>query len=414
MARAVQESIKPVSKWFITRYTLAMTGVWAALMTPVVVGLSVKLIGFDEAGAANNLSLVTTIGALLALLSNPFFGRLSDRTTSRFGRRRPWIIAGTLLALVGLLVIALSTNVVGVLVGWCIVQIAFNGALAPLTAILADQVPVKQRGLMSGFMGLANGLGILLGVGLADLFKNSSLWIFMGPGLIGVALIYLFVFTIKDKRLTGKPTETYNWKAFLNSFWVNPFKAPAYGWAWISCFLVFIGMAMVITYQALFLIHRFGFSAQEVPDKVLIGTAVATIVLMVSAVIGGILSDKFGRRKLFIYVASLLSIGALLMIAGVQSFGMFLLAAGVVGVAQGIYTAVDLAMVTEILPDKKDTAKDLGVLNIATTLPQSIAPAIAPLFLGIAGPNNFTALFIGVAVIAGIGTLTVIPIRGVR
>src|SRR4029079_4777276 len=104
--------------------------------------------------APNNLSLVAGTGAFLAMFANPLFGRMSDRTSSRLGRRRPWMVIGLLGGSVGILVVALAPNIGVVLVGWCIAQVFFNGLLASLIAVLPDQVPVGQRGRVAGVLGI--------------------------------------------------------------------------------------------------------------------------------------------------------------------------------------------------------------------------------------------------------------------
>jgi MFS family permease len=129
--------------------------------------------------------LVAGVGAFLAVIANPLFGRLSDRTTSRLGMRRPWLLGGSVTGVLGLLVIALSNTVPGILIGWCIAQVAFNATLAALTAVIADQVPSKQRGTVSGFVGIAQGVDILAGVAIAQIFTGQLFWIFFAPGLVG-------------------------------------------------------------------------------------------------------------------------------------------------------------------------------------------------------------------------------------
>ena len=133
---------KPVSGGFVVLYALAYIGTILLFLAPLLVSLSLKvntLVGTER--APNSLSLVAGIGAFIAMFANPFFGKLSDRTASRLGMRRPWMIIGLLGGSVGILVIALAPSVLVVLVGWCIAQVFFNALLAALIAVLPDQVP---------------------------------------------------------------------------------------------------------------------------------------------------------------------------------------------------------------------------------------------------------------------------------
>ena len=124
-------------------------------LPPLLVTLPLKvsaLVGIKE--APNSLALVAGIGALVAMLGNPFFGRMSDRTSSRLGMRRPWMVIGLLGGSLGLLLVALAPNIPVVLIGWCITQLFFNALLAAQIAVLPDQVPSTQRGLVSGVLGI--------------------------------------------------------------------------------------------------------------------------------------------------------------------------------------------------------------------------------------------------------------------
>ena len=148
----LEPSVPPsVGPGFISRYALAYVSTALVLVAPLLVTLALKvdsLVGKDR--APSRLALVTGVGALVALVSNPVFGRISDRTTSRWGMRRPWMLVGLVGGSVGILVVAIAPNVVVVLVGWCLAQMFFNALLAAQVAVLPDQVPELQRGLVSG------------------------------------------------------------------------------------------------------------------------------------------------------------------------------------------------------------------------------------------------------------------------
>ena len=130
---------------FISLYALAYIGTILLFLAPLLVSLALKvntLVGIER--APNNLALVAGVGALLAMFANPFFGRLSDRTSSRLGMRRPWMVIGLAGGSLGVLVVAVAPSIAVVLIGWCIAQLFFNALLASLVAVLPDQVPVAQ------------------------------------------------------------------------------------------------------------------------------------------------------------------------------------------------------------------------------------------------------------------------------
>lgn len=131
--------------------------------------------------APNSLALVAGIGALVAVFGNPFFGRMSDRTSSRLGMRRPWMVIGLAGGTLGILIVALAPNIPVVLVGWCMAQLFFNALLAALIAVLPDQVPRAQRGVVSGVLGVCLPIAAVSGTFLVKLFTGHPIATFPGP-----------------------------------------------------------------------------------------------------------------------------------------------------------------------------------------------------------------------------------------
>ena len=247
------------SKRFIVAYALAYFGLWTALLTPVVVSLAIKVQQVDPQTPARGLSLVLGIGAFLALASNPVFGRLSDRTTLRFGMRRPWLLGGAVAGALALLVIATAQSILAILIGWCIAQLAYNALYAAITALLPDQVPSEQRGRVSGILGVCQPPALVVGTFIAQL-GSGTFWMFMGPAALGLVTIAGFVFVLKDDRRQHpayRPPR-YTPREFASSFWVNPRRHPDFGWAFLSRFLFFMAVATLITYQVYYLSGKLG------------------------------------------------------------------------------------------------------------------------------------------------------------
>jgi MFS family permease len=407
---------KRVGPVFIMVYAAAYFGTWIGVLTPVVVTLALRISQINPAGKAGSLSLVLSVGAIFALVANPFFGKLSDRTRSRFGMRRPWLIAGVISGIIGLLIIALAPNIPLVLVGWCLAQTGFNALLAVIVAVLPDQVPDEQRGLVSGVLGMCQSLAIVAGAFLAQALTGSVFWMFMAPAAVSLVSVLILVLVLHDRTLArDQQLPPYSIGEFLRSFWVNPIRHPDFGWNWLGRFLVLMGLATLITYQVFYLLDHLHMNPNNVAHLVFISTLVNTTFLVTFSYLGGWLSDKARRRKIFVMVATIIYMVGIFAIAIASSFNLFLVAIAIAGIGQGTYLAVDLALSAAVLPDGgKEAAKDLGVLNIANSLPQSIAPAIAPIFLAIGGGGNYTALFIAAGVFALLGALSIQPIKSVR
>ena len=399
---------------FITLYALAYIGTILLFLAPLLVSLSLKvndLVGTDR--APSNLSLVAGVGALLAMFANPFFGKLSDRTTSPLGMRRPWMVLGVLGGTAGILVVAVAPNIGVVLIGWCIAQVFFNALLAVLVAVLPDQVPVDQRGRVSGVLGICLPIASVSGTYVVQLFTGNTLAMFLAPCAIGGFFILLFAATLKDRRLPAANKPLWSLQELANVFYVNPRKNPDFAWAFASRFMFVLAYAFLTTYQAYYLLEKLGSAEDDVPHQLFLATLAMSSVVVVASLVGGWLSDRTGRRKVFVGSASFVFGLALFVIAFAGSFNGFVVGMAIGGLGFGLYTAVDLALVADVLPDPASAAKDLGVMNIAGALPSSVAPAVAPAILAVGG-GSYGVLYAVAGACAVLGTGAILRVRRVR
>jgi NAD(P)-dependent dehydrogenase (short-subunit alcohol dehydrogenase family)/MFS family permease len=399
---------------FISLYTLAFMSTSLLFLAPLLVTLALKVDSLVGIGRApGSLALVAGTGALLAMVANPFFGKLSDRTASPLGMRRPWMIIGLAGGSLGILIVALAPSISVVLAGWCVAQLFFNALLAAMVAVMPDQVPSVQRGLVSGVLGVCMPVGAVCGTFVVKLFTGHLLAMFLGPCAIGGFFILLFAVSLKDRRLAKADKPAWSLREFASTFYVNPRKNPDFAWAFASRFMFVLAYAFLVTYQAYYLLDKIGSARAEVPQQIFLGTLVQSAVIVAASLIGGRLSDWTGRRKIFVFTASIVYGLALFLIAVASDFNGFLVGMAVSGLGFGVYLAVDLALVVDVLPGRRSAAKDLGVFNIAGALPFSIAPAIAPAILA-AGGGSYGVLYTVAGLCAITGAAAILPVRRVR
>jgi MFS family permease len=399
---------------FIAAYAAAYFATTLVLIAPLLVTLALKvnsLVGTER--APNSLSLIAATGSFLAMVGNPLFGRLSDRTTSRFGMRRPWMLSGLAGGTVGILVVALAPTVWVVLVGWCLAQLAFNAMQAALVAVLPDQVPVDQRGTVAGVLGVCVPVASVGGTYVVNAFAGHELAMFLAPCAIGGFFIVLFAMYLDDRRLAPADRPAWSLRQLAGTYYVSPRKHPDFAWAFASRFMFILAFAFLVTYQAYYLLEHLRSTEDDVPRQIFLGTLTQAVLVVVASVVGGRLSDRTGRRKVFVAAAAVVYGVALFMIAVAADFDGFLVGMAVGGLGFGLYMAVDLALVADVLPDDASAAKDLGVLNIAGALPFSLAPATAPLVLAMGG-GSYQVLYAVAGMCALAGAAAILPVRQVR
>ncbi|MBD0708165.1 MULTISPECIES: MFS transporter [unclassified Streptomyces] len=368
---------------FVRRLALGQFGMYLAVLAPVMGGLSVRiqhLVGLDAAPA--QFGLVTGTGAVFAMVAQPLAGRLSDRCTSRFGMRRPFLVGGLVVMTGALAACAVAPGVPLLLVAWCVAQGAGNFAFAAAGATVADHVPEERRGSVSGIIGAVTPLGILAGSILLSVLPDDFLR-FCVPAAVALALGLWFALRLPDLVRTERPTEPLTVRGLLLSFVFDPRKNPDFGWVWLSKFFIMFGYGALASYLTLFLAAEFDMTdtdEQLAFNALANGVSVATLV--VASIVGGTLSDRLGRRKPFVFGSGILMAAVLAGVTftpflGDAGLGTLLALEAVLGLGAGLFFAVDSALAISLLPDKADTAKDLGVLNIANTLPSSLSPLLA-------------------------------------
>jgi MFS family permease len=409
------EPVRRVGKRWIALIALANLGLYLGYFGPITVLLPNQVQAI--AGPAHKvavLGLVTGIGAAVAMISNPVAGALSDRTTSRFGRRHPWTVCGALAGAAALVLLAGQHAIAGVIIAWCLAQAGLNAMQASVTAGVPDHVPVAQRGLVSGWIGLPQTVGVVLAVVLVTVVVTGN------AGYVLIAAVVLacalpFALTTPDPPLLGSARPPFAWRAFARSFWLSPRRYPDFAWAWLTRFAVNLGNAMALLYLLYFLRDKIHYSrlfpGQKAEDGLLVLILIYTVAVVLTAVTGGVISDRTGRRKLPVTVAGLVMAVPAVMLALWPSWPVAIVSAAIMGLGFGVYLSVDQALVTQVLPSAAARAKDLGIINIANSGPQVLAPAIAaPLVSQLGG---YPTLFLSVAVITVLGSAFVWKIRSV-
>jgi MFS family permease len=417
------EPTKRVGKGFIAILALTNLGIWTAFFTPIQFLLPLQVEAIDPNSKEASLGIVVAIGALVSLVASPLAGAFSDRTSARLGRRRSWVLWPTVMAFGVLLIMGGRTTIGGLVLGWSLAQLTLNASYAAVTAMLPDQVPVEQRGTVGAVVGAAQPLGVIVGSLIATAVPGDN-EAATGQNLryIVVAVIVtltalLFVFGMKDPQLAKDRIPPFQMGAFIKSFWVDPRKHPDFAWVFVTRFLVILGTAFVTTYLLYFTRDVLGKSPNEAGDTVASILQFYIIALLIFALITGPISDKVGKVKIFVIIASLVCAVAIFILAFARTQSMATIAAIIMGAGFGAYTAVDLALISRVLPNAEDRARDLGIINIANALPQVLAPLIASVVITTLKSDTYfvayQVLYLMAAVITVFGAILVVRIRSV-
>jgi MFS family permease len=527
----------------ISLFWIALTFHWTALLIIIIPSHVEALLAHSflsshafDAGALNDfitnnkavtLALVSSPGLLVALVSNPLFGMLSDRTRGRWGRRRPYILIGVLGNVVGLMLMAIAPNILTLMLALCLVQVANNAAAAPFHAFLPDLVNEEQRGTAAGIMGFAQILATILGAFITGqlisidpvvkaqsagavnnalaTYSNQLLMVYGVVASLVFVLMVCTVLAVKERPWTPpeRPAEEarVSWLTryrrqvnegaaslglvivvvvgavillqaisglsfdfngphlpqassaqaasdaaqhaniainavllvvlIIVAFWAarffdfRPRRDKDFAWVVGTRLLMMLGINTVQAFLQYYFHDVLGSNDQE--KQVANFIIVLTLTAALTTFFGGWLSTRFGRKRM-VYLSG----GLMTAVAGIFIADNFLAAAGTIsqisainiatlggaifGLGYGAYLSVDWALVADVLPNHKNFARDMGVWNIALTLPQVVAFVLGSVLLSLPfeAPIRYTFLFVAFVLYCLAGTVTVRYIKAVK
>lgn len=401
---------QPVSGRFVAAYTAAQIGAFIGFIPLLTLLLPLKAAAIAPAGKAELLAMVALWGAVTAGISNVFAGVLSDRARQGTGGRWRWMATGLAATVASYGLIAMAKTPWALLAAVVALQIGLNVMLNPLAAVLPDEVPDRQKGIVSGFAGVAYPVASLFGalvIGILLSTETARLWAVAGTMLM---LVIPFVLLTRQRQSTSlaPPSPSWSWVAL---------KDRDFRMAFLSRLLVQTAVAMNVLYLLFFLQHETDIAA-AIPDQrpeAVVGwiLAASTAAAIFSGLWAGMTSDRTGRRRELIFAGGLcLAAGALLMAVRPQ-WPAPALAQIVYGIGLGIYGVVDTALIAQILPDRGNAGRDLGLMNVATTAAQVLAPLLALGALQLVG-QDLRLLFALSGLIAIMGATTILTIKRAR
>jgi MFS family permease len=420
----------------LSLYWFATNATWGAILITLL-PLQARLIGGAES-QGRTLGTILLVGAFVSMVVAPLFGAWSDRVRTRWGRRTPFLVVGTIGTMIGLLAMAFIPSAPGWLLPYIVafvwIELFSNVATAPYSALIPDVVPKEQRGSASGWLGLMLMLGSFVG-GVAGLLLDRiggvrgayiAIAVIMLLGMLGTVL------TVKEPEPPAIPP--FRLGAFLRGLF-EPFKSRDFTWVFWTRFLVTLGTFTVQEFLQFYMrdvvaggaeTHSYRFFGVELAREAPAATSFFVLALLVGALLSslaaGTLSDRYGR-KLMVYISGGLQALTVAVFIFAGNFELAVLMGVVFGLGYGAYQAVDWALASDVLPSEEDYAKDMGVWHIAFTLPQVVATPIAGVLLdnfqriGKAGgrPNlGYTVIFALAFVYFLLGTVLVRQIKGAR
>ncbi len=419
---------------------------WLAIISiilPLVVAAQLP-----ERDKGLNLAVITAPGIIVAFFVNPLTGALSDYARFKLGRRRPFMIVGTIfnvMALLGFAYLAYTADgstlgttqlVISLAAMFVILQFSNNFANSPWSAIIADEIPPAQRGSASGFYGLMTLLGTVAGVVVAraiisettntSAFRQQVVIAYLLVALVQVAIVVITVLSVKEKPLT-EPRPLL-WKEFFSRFRLETRKYPDFTWILFTRLLIMTGIWAINFFLLYYFADVlelsethpgsvFGFQITKPQDAVGLFLPTVLVTAALTVYISGWLSDRVGRKALVYLSGAMMTIVCMIFIF-FQTFEASLIAAAFFGLGYGAYTSVDWALATDVLPPTDEAGKNMGIWSAAGIIPQVIGVVLGGLLIYVlqSAPNHlgYTALFAVTTVFFLLGTVLIRQVKGAR
>ena len=400
-------------------YWFAISFMWNSMAPLLLPTLVQQLVPEAQKGSA--LGALSAIGLIIATIVQPLAGAWSDTHTTRWGKRRPYIVGGTLFDVVFLLMMVFSGNYVLLLVAYALLQTSSNIAHGPYQGYIPELVPEAKRGTVTGVKQFLEIAGIIVTSLLVGRMVDQGQLV-LAFGLIIAFLLGTMALTtllVTEQPFDGatpsvspstlaqdaQPKESFSLRAFF-------YSRDFFLWL-VSRLLILVGVNLVRNYILYFLadVLRLPNAATEAGNLLaILGVAVALVVYP-----SGVLSDRIGRKSLIVLSGVLGIIGSLLMLTA-TTLTMVLIAGTVVGVSIGIFLTVNWAWGADLIPADAG-GRFLGISNIATAGAGVIAGAGGGMldFFNAQSPNlGYTALYLSAAICYAVGTVIVLGVKDSR
>ncbi|MDI5968584.1 MFS transporter [Streptomyces sp. SL13] len=394
-------------RWF-TRFGLAWLGIWMAYLVPAQLTLPDQLDRIDHAGRIHDFAIVNGAAGIAAVVTLPLFGALCDRTRSRFGRRRVWVVYGLAVMCVGLVATGFAMDWQEVMATWVFTTLGFNMMTVGITAAAADAVPESQRGRVSTSMFAPQGIGVVLGLAALTPIQDDRL----RYAVLGVAVAafgWPFARRFRDV-VSRQPLPPLGVRSVLEGLWISPRKRPEFAWAFGSRLMMNLANVLATCYLLFFL--RDSLKVSDPDQGLLILTAVYLVFTLLATYGGTKLAERLGRRRVFVAGSAVSQAIACVLIVCAPSFDLALVAGAFLGIGYGAYMAVDQVVIMKLLPEARDRAKDLAIMNVGAFVPATFGPLPASLLIDRLG--GYPALFVSAALVSALGAVMIYRVKSVR
>lgn len=393
----MSSSTKVGARW-MSLFTLAWLAIWTVQLTPVQLLLPLQLDTPEDDWIRGVVSsgLVLGIGGLAGIVAGPVAGALSDRAGAGRRRRRPWALGGVWLTVLCLVLTGFTEGPWAVGAAWVGVSIGVAVSSAAFTALIADQLPPTQRGAASAAVGSSQAVGIVLGVGLVVLLGLGIL-----SGYLLLAGIIAVVGTTAALLLPDPPASLALLPTRGEGRLLASLRDRDFAWMLSGRLVANVGNALGTALFLFFLLHGLGQPNAEAQDNLLLLIVVYTVFVVIASVLTGVISDRTGNRRTLTVASTLVQASSGVLIALVPTFEATMVAAALMGLGYGAFSTVGLAFAADLLPDEKDHARDLGIVNVTAALGQLIGPVLGAGLVALVG--GFWLVFVMAAVLSVVG-----------
>ena len=402
----------------ITIFGFALAALWSSLHSII---LPLRLLDFvTEAQKNTYLGLLTFTGLILAMAVQPVVGAVSDRSSFSWGRRRPYILLGTILVLLFLPGVGLAGSYIAVFIAYCLVQVGSNTAQGPYQGFIPDLVPEGKRGLASGVKSLLEILGGVALLYLIAIFMDrystgeGVFWLWLALGALAFVLLGALIataLTVKERPgVSGSQLPLLS--TLYKSFKIDVRANRDFVWFLVSRLFMLMAFTTLQTFALYFLRDVVGIANPAEATARFSIVAVAGMLAMVYP--AGRLSDRVGRRPVVVASGLLAALGIALIFLFQHSYTLIVLFGGLVGISFGAFMSTNWALATDLVA-KGEEARYLGLTNLATAGGAALARLIGPVidfFNAHSTGLGYTVMLLACFIYFLLGSLLVMKIKG--